>query len=49
MTDNDRLENVAPSHELVGISDHALKVMIEANSWKNRSKLFHRSQINHVV
>ena len=40
MTDNARLENVHPSLEVVSISNHALKVMIEANSWKNRVKLF---------
>ena len=49
MTGNDRLENVLPSLELIRISYHALKGMIEANSWKNRSKLFQPSEINHVV
>ena len=32
MTDNARLENVPPSLELVRISNHVLKEMIEANS-----------------
>ena len=45
MTGNFRLENVPPSFELVRISNHALKGMIEANSWKNRSKLFQGSEI----
>ena len=49
MSGNDRFENVPPSLELVRISNHALKGMIEANSWKNRSKLFQPSKINHVV
>ena len=49
MTGNDRLEKVTPSLELVRISNHAIKGMIEANSWKNRSKLFQPSEINHVV
>ena len=49
MTGNDRPENVPPSLELVRISNHALKGMIEAISWKNRSKLFQPSEINHVV
>ena len=40
MTGNTRLEKVLPSLELVTISNHAFKGMIEANSWKNRSKLF---------
>ena len=40
MTGND---NVPPPLELVRISNHALKGMIEANSWKNRSKLFQPS------
>ena len=40
MTGLARLENVLPSLELVRISNHVLKGMIEANSWKNRSKLF---------
>ena len=35
-----RLENVHPSLELVSISNYVLKGMIEANSWKNRSKPF---------
>ena len=45
MTGNVGLENVPPSLELVRISNHALKGMIEANSWKNRSKLFQGSEI----
>ena len=49
MTGNDRLEKVTPSLELVRISNHAIKGMIEANYWKNRSKLFQPSEINHVV
>ena len=49
MTFNHRLENVSPSLKLVRISNHALKGMIQANSWKNRSKLFLPSEINHVV
>ena len=32
MTDNARLENVPPSLEVVRISNHILKEMIEANS-----------------
>ena len=49
MADNDRLEKVTPSLELVRISNHAIKRMIEANSSKNRKKLFQPSEINHVV
>ena len=49
MTGNDRLEKVTPSLELVRISNHAIKGMIKANSWKNRSKLFQPREINHVV
>ena len=49
MAGNDRLENVPPSFELVRISNHALKGMKEANSWKNRSKLFQPNEVNHVV
>ena len=49
MTDNDRLENVPPSLEVVRILNHAIKGMIKVNSWKTRSKLFQRSEINHVV
>ena len=49
MTDNARLENVPPSLEVVRISNHILKEMIEANSQKNRSKVFQPSKINHVV
>ena len=49
MTDNERLENVPPSLKLVRILNHAIKGMIKVNSWKNRSKLFQRSEINHVV
>ena len=40
MTGLARLENVLPSLVLVRISNYVLKGMIEANSWKNRSKLF---------
>ena len=49
MTSNDRLKKVTPSLELVRISNHAIKGMIEANSWKNRSKLFQPSEIIHVA
>ena len=35
-----RLGNVDPSLELVRISNYVLEGMIEANSWKNRSKPF---------
>ena len=49
MTGNDRLEKVTPSLELVRISNHVIKGLIEANSSKNRSKLFQPSEINHVV
>ena len=38
MTDSARLENIPLSLELVRISNHVLKVMIKANSWRNRSK-----------
>ena len=34
---------------MVRISNHAIKGMIEANFWKNRSKLFQPSEINHVA
>ena len=49
MTGNDRLEKVTPSLELVRISNHAIKGMIEANSWKNRSKLFQPREIIHAA
>ena len=49
MTGNDRLEKVTPSLELVRISNHAIKRMIEANLRKNRSKLFQPSERNHVA
>ena len=49
MTGNDRLEKVTPSLELVRISNHAIKRMIEANLWKNRRKLFQPSEIHHVA
>ena len=49
MTGNGWLEKVTPSLELVRILNHAIKGMIEANPWKNRSKLFQPSEINHVV
>ena len=49
MTGNDRLEKVTPSLEMVRISNHAIKGMIEAHSWKNTSRLFQPSEINHVV
>ena len=49
MTGNDRLEKVTPSLEFISISNHAIKGMIEANSSKNRSKLFQPSELNHVV
>ena len=48
MTGNARLENVSPSLEVVRISNHTLKGMTEANSWKHRSKLFQPSEINHL-
>ena len=35
MIDNDRLEIVCTPLELVRILNHAIKGMIEANSWKN--------------
>ena len=38
MTGNDRLENVPTSFELVRISNHALKGMIKANSWKKNKQ-----------
>ena len=43
------LKMYTPSLELVIISNHALKVVIEANSRKNRNKLFQHSQISHVL
>ena len=49
MTGHVRLENVPPSLELVSILNHVLKEMIEANSWKNGSKLFQTSEISDVV
>ena len=49
MTGNDRLEKVTPSLELVRISNHAIKGMIEVNSWKNRGTIFQLSEINHVI
>ena len=49
MISNGRLKKVTPSLELVRISNHAIKGMIEANSWKNRCKLFQPSEIDHVV
>ena len=49
MTGNDRLEKVTPSVELVRISNHVIKGMIEKNSWKSRSKILRPSEINHVV
>ena len=49
MTSNDRLKKVTPYLELVRISNHAIKGMIDANSWKNRPKLLQPSEINHVV
>ena len=49
MTSNARLENVPTSFELIKFSNHALQGMAEANSWKNCSKLFQPSEINHVV
>ena len=36
MIDNNRLENELPFPEWVEISNHALKGMIEANSWKKK-------------
>ena len=49
MTSNARLEKIPTSFQLVTILNHAFKRTIEANSWKNRSKLFKPSEINHVV
>ena len=49
MKSNDRLKKVTPSLELVRISNHAIKGMIEANSWKKRRKLIQPSEINHAV
>ena len=49
MTSNARLEKIPTSFQLVTILNHALKRTIEANSWKNRSKLFKPSEINHVA
>ena len=49
MTSNASLENVPTSIELVRISNQSLQGMTEANSWKNCSKLFQPSKINHVV
>ena len=49
ITSNARLENVPTSFELIKFSNHALQGMAEANSWKNCSKLFQPSEINHVV
>ena len=39
MTGHVRLENVPRSLESVRILNYVLKGMIEANFWKNRSKL----------
>ena len=49
MTRNARLENVPTSFELIKLSSYALQGMAEVNSWKNCSKLFQPSEINHVV
>ena len=49
MTGNHRVEKVTPSLELVRISNHAIKGVIEANFWKNRSKPLQASVINHVA
>ena len=49
MTSNARLEKIPTSFQLVRILNHALKGTIVANSWKNRSKLFQPSEINHVT
>ena len=38
-----------PSLDLVRISNHVLKGMIAANSWKKRRKLFQPNEINHGV
>ena len=48
MTGNGRLKTVLPSLELVRTSNHTLKGMREANSWKNRRKLFQPTEINYV-
>ena len=49
ITSNARLENVPTSFVLIKLSNHALQGTAEANSWKNCSKLFQPSEINHVV
>ena len=49
MTGNDRLEKLTAFLELVRILNLAIKRMIEVNSYKNRSKLFQPSDINHVL
>ena len=43
------LKKYPPTLELVRISNPATKEMIEANSWKNRSKLFQPSEIIHAA
>ena len=40
MRGHNKLENVPRSLDLVKISNHVLKGMIETKCWKNRSKLF---------
>ena len=49
MTSSARLGNVLPSLKMVRISHDVLQEMIEANSWKNYSKLFQSSEMNRVV
>ena len=43
------VNKMSPTLELARISNHALKRMMEANSWKNRSTLNQPNEINHVV
>ena len=49
MTVNARLQNLPSFLELVRFSNHALNETIEANYQKNRTKLFQRSELAHVV
>ena len=46
---NQQSEKVPPSLELVRPLNHVIKGMIEANSCKNRSKLFQPGKINHFA
>ena len=49
LRDKSRLENVPKYLKLARISNHALKEMIEANSWRNKSKLYQPKEITHLV